>query len=155
MRSIRDRAWWRRHGRQSFLAFGAAAALSLHFWAVPAVAASAKDCIAFEEGDADDALTYRNDCNRTVIFYYCVVDPQRSEVAPCKRIIFGTKRVLMQGSRGQLFLTQEMDPNSPYDIKLWGGSRIKWAACDAELGGLQSFTPKGNAALDFSYECSE
>ena len=109
MRSIRDWAWWRRHGRRSLLAFGAAAALSLHFWAVPAVAASAKDCIAFEEGDADDALTYRNDCNRTVFFYYCVVDPQRSEVAPCKRIIFGTRRVPMQGSRGQMFLPQEMD----------------------------------------------
>jgi hypothetical protein len=35
------------------------------------------------------------------------------------------------------------------------GSRIKWAACDAELGGLESFQPKGNAALDFSYDCSE
>ena len=135
--------------------FGAVAALAASVWPVPAHAASAKDCIAFEEGDADDALTYRNDCNRTVFFYYCVVDPQRSEVAPCKRIIFGARRVLMQGSRGQLFLTQEMDPNSSYDIKLWGGSRIKWAACDAELGGLESFTPKGNAALDFSYECSE
>ena len=92
--------------------FGAVAALAASVWPVPAHAASAKDCIAFEEGDADDALTYRNDCNRTVFFYYCVVDPQRSEVAPCKRIIFGTRRVLMQGSRGQLFLTREMDPNS-------------------------------------------
>jgi hypothetical protein len=153
MRSIR--AWWRRRRGLGLLAFGAAAALGLHFWAAPAFAASAKDCLVTEETDADDALTYRNDCNRTVIFYYCVVDPQRSEVAPCKRIIFGTRRVPMHGSRGQLFLTQEMDPNSSYDIKLWGGSRIKWAACDAELGGLESFTPKGNAALDFSYECSE
>ena len=42
-----------------------------------------------------------------------------------------------------------------YEIKLWGGNRIKWAACDAELGGLESFQPKGNAALDFSYECAE
>jgi hypothetical protein len=134
---------------------GAVAALAPSLCAAPAAAASAKDCIAFQETEAEDALTYRNDCNRTVMFYYCVVDPQRSEVAPCRRIIFGTRRVLMPGSRGQLFLTQEMEPNSSYDIKLWGGSRIKWAACDAELGGLESFTPKGNAALDFSYECSE
>ena len=118
-------------------------------------AASAKDCVALENTEADDALTYRNDCNRTVIFYYCVIDPQRSEVAPCRRVIFGTRRVLVQGSRGQLFLTQEMEPRSTYEIKLWGGSKIKWAACDAELGGLESFQPRGNAALDFSYECAE
>jgi hypothetical protein len=123
--------------------------------AAPGAAATAKDCIALENTDAEDALTYRNDCNRTVIFYYCVVDPQRSEVAPCRRVVFGTKRVQTQGSRGQLFLTQEMEPNSSYEIKLWGGSRIKWAACDAELGGLESFQPRGNAALDFSYECAE
>jgi hypothetical protein len=48
-----------------------------------------------------------------------------------------------------------MDPRSKYDIKLWGGTKIKWAACDAELGGLESFLPKGNAALDFTYECVE
>jgi len=132
------------------LALSATAAL-----AAPAAAASAKDCIALENTDAEDALTYRNDCNRTVIFYYCVVDPQRSEVAPCRRVIFGTRRVVTQGSRGQLFLTQEMEPNSSYEIKLWGGSKIKWAACDAELGGLESFQPRGNAALDFSYECAE
>jgi hypothetical protein len=120
-----------------------------------AVAAGAKDCIAFEESEAEDALTYRNDCNRSVIFYYCVVDPPRSEVAPCRRIISGTRRVVVQGSKGQTFLTKEMDPRTAYDIKLWGGSRIKWAACDAELGGLESFQPKGNAALDFSYECNE
>jgi hypothetical protein len=124
-------------------------------WATPAASASAKDCIAFEETDAEDALTYRNDCNRTVMFYYCVVDPKRGEVVPCRRIIFGTKRVSMQGSRGQLFLTQEMEPRTSDDIKLWGGTKIKWAACDAELGGLQSFQPRGNAALDFSYECYE
>jgi len=124
-------------------------------WTAPAFAASAKDCIAFEETEAEDALTYRNVCNRPVIFYYCVVDPQRLEVAPCRRVIYGTRRVLLQGSRGQLFLTQEMDPGTSYDIKLWGGSKIKWAACDAELGGLESFQPKGNAALDFAYECNE
>jgi hypothetical protein len=123
--------------------------------AAPAAAASAKDCIAFEENDADDALTYRNDCNRPITFYYCVVDPRRTEVAPCRRVIFGTKRVNLQGSRGQLFLTQEMEPRTNYDIKLWGGSKIKWAACDAELGGLESFQPKGNASLDFAYECYE
>src|SRR5437016_3907285 len=102
MRSIGDPATWRRRRRRGLTAFGAAAALGLHCWAVPAFAASAKDCIAVEETDADDALTYRNDCNRIVLFYYCVVDPQRTEVAPCRRIIFGTRRVLMQGSRGQL-----------------------------------------------------
>ena len=37
----------------------------------------------------EDAHTYRNDCNRSVIFYYCVVDPPRSEVAPCRRILPG------------------------------------------------------------------
>jgi hypothetical protein len=121
----------------------------------PAVAATAKDCVALENTEAEDALTYRNDCNRTIVFYYCVIDPQRSEVAPCRRVIFGTRRVFTQGSRGQLFLTQEMEPNTSYEIKLWGGSKIKWAACDAELGGLESFQPRGNAALDFSYECAE
>ena len=124
-------------------------------WTAPAWAASAKDCISFEETEAEDALTYHNACNRTVIFYYCVVDPQRLEVAPCRRVIYGTRRVLLQGSRGQLFLTQEMEPGTSHDIKLWGGSKIKWAACDAELGGLESFQPKGNAALDFAYECNE
>ena len=137
------------------LAAAAAMCLGLGSWDLPAFAASAKDCIVAEETDAEDALAYRNDCNRTVTFYYCVVDPQRTEVAPCRRVIFGTRRVLLQGSRGQLFLTQEMEPRTSYDIKLWGGSRIKWAACDAELGGLESFQPKGNAALDFSYECNE
>ena len=120
-----------------------------------AAAASAKDCIALDNTDVEDALTYRNDCNRAVIFYYCVVDPKRSEVAPCRRVISGTRRVLTQGSRGQLFLMQEMEPRMSYDIKLWGGSKIKWAACDAELGGLELFQPRGNAALDFSYECAE
>ena len=124
-------------------------------FAVPAAAAGARDCVASEDNEAEDMLTYRNDCNRAIIFYYCVVDPQRSEVAPCRRVIFGTKRVFLQGSRAQLFLTQEMGPRSKYDIKLWGGSKIKWAACEAELGGLESFLPKGNAALDFSYECVE
>jgi hypothetical protein len=129
--------------------------IGLCHWVAPAAAATAKDCIAFEETDADDVLTYRNDCNRPVTFYYCVVDPRRTEVAPCRRVIFGTKRVNLQGSRGQLFLTQDMEPRTSYGIKLWGGSKIKWAACDAELGGLESFQPKGNAALDFAYECYE
>jgi len=129
--------------------------LGLCATAAPAHAASAKDCIASAETDAEDALAYRNDCNRMVIFYYCVADPQRSEVAPCRRILFGTRRILVQNSRRQLFLVQEMEPNTTYDIKLWGGSRIKWAACDAELGGLEAFQPKGNAALDFAYECAE
>jgi hypothetical protein len=120
-----------------------------------AVAAGAGDCIALEESEAEDALTYRNDCNRSVIFYYCVIDPQRSEVAPCRRVITGTRRVVVKGPKGHAFLTKDMDPRTSYDIKLWGGTRIKWAACDAELGGLESFTPKGNAALDFSYECNE
>jgi hypothetical protein len=135
----------------------AAAALGFGLFAraAPASAAGAGDCVAVEDNDAENVLTYRNDCNRAIIFYYCVVDPQRSEVAPCRRVIFGTRRVSMQGSRGQLFLTQEMDPRTKYDIKLWGGSKIKWAACDAELGGLESFQPKGNAALDFTYECNE
>jgi hypothetical protein len=62
---------------------------------------------------------------------------------------------VVQGSKGHAFLVKEMEPRSSYDIKLWGGTRIKWAACDAELGGLESFQPKGNAALDFSYECNE
>src|SRR5580700_6672903 len=123
----------------------AAWCLCFGVWAAPACAASAKDCVAFEETEADDALSYHNNCNRTLLFYYCVVDPQRSEVAPCRRVIFGTRRVFLQGSRGQLFLTQEMEPGTSYDIKLWGGSKIKWAACDAELGGLESFLPKGNA----------
>lgn len=121
----------------------------------PAVAASARDCVAYEDNDAEDTLTYRNDCNRSLIFYYCVVDPQRPEVQPCRRVIAGTRRINMRGSHGTLFLTQDMEPRTSYDIKLWGGSKIKWAACDAELGGLQSFLPVGNAALDFSYECAE
>jgi hypothetical protein len=90
-----------------------------------------------------------------VIFYYCVVDPQKTEVAPCRRIITGNRRVAMQNAKGPTFLTLEMEPRTPYEVKLWGGSRIKWAACDAELGGLESFTPKGNPALDFSYDCNE
>jgi len=133
----------------------AAACLGLSAWSAAAAAATAKDCIAFEAAAAEDTLTYRNDCNRAVIFYYCVIDPQRTEVAPCRRVIFGTRRVRLEGSRAQSFLTQEMEPQTKYDIKLWGGTRIKWAACDAELGGLESFQPKGNAALDFSYECNE
>jgi hypothetical protein len=137
------------------VAAAALSSLSLSLFPVCAAAAGARDCVGFEETDAEDVLTYRNDCNRAIIFYYCVVDPQRSEVAPCRRVIFGTRRVLLQGSRGQMFLMQEMDPRSKYDIKLWGGTKIKWAACDAELGGLESFTPKGNAALDFTYECVE
>jgi hypothetical protein len=137
------------------LVAAAASALCLGLYPVGATAAGARDCVAVEDNDAEDALTYRNDCNRAIIFYYCVVDPQRSEVAPCRRVIFGTRRVFLQGSRGQLFLMQEMDPRSKYDIKLWGGTKIKWAACDAELGGLESFQPKGNAALDFTYECVE
>jgi hypothetical protein len=120
-----------------------------------AVAASAKDCIMMEDNDADDVLTYRNDCNRAVIFYYCVVDPQKTEVVPCRRIITGNRRIAMQGAKGPMFLTMEMEPRTPYEVKLAGGSRIKWAACDAELGGLESFTPKGNPALDFSYDCNE
>jgi hypothetical protein len=148
------RASWR-IGRLGLPALGGAAAFGLWGAGVPVHAASAKDCIMFEETDVGDALTYRNDCNRMVIFYYCVVDPQRSEVAPCRRIIHGTRRISIQAFRGQTFLTQEMEPNTSYDIKLWGGSRIKWAACDAELGGLESFQPKGNAALDFAYECAE
>jgi len=122
---------------------------------VSASAAGARDCVAFEENESEDALTYRNDCNRAIIFYYCIVDPQRSEVAPCRRAIFGTRRISVQGSRSHSFLTQEMDPRSTYDIRLWGGNKIKWAACDAELGGLESFLPRGNASLDFTYECKE
>jgi hypothetical protein len=137
------------------LVAAAALGLGLFAWQVPASAAGARDCVAVEDNDAEDAMTYRNDCNRAIIFYYCVVDPQRTEVAPCRRVIFGTRRVYLQGSRAQLFLTQEMDPRTKNDIKLWGGTKIKWAACDAELGGLESFQPKGNAALDFTYECNE
>src|SRR5271154_3075257 len=137
------------------LVLTAAVFFGVWHWPGIAVAAGAKDCIAFEESEAEDALTYRNDCNRSVLFYYCVIDPQRSEIAPCRRVITGTRRIVVQGSRGQAFLTKEMDPRTAYDIKLWGCSRIKWAACDAELGGLESFTPRGNAALDFSYECNE
>jgi hypothetical protein len=37
-----------------------------------AVTAGAKDCIALEDSEPEDALTYRNDCNRSVMFYYCV-----------------------------------------------------------------------------------
>jgi hypothetical protein len=120
-----------------------------------AVAATAKDCIMMEENDADDTLTYRNDCNRTVIFYYCVIDPEKAEAVPCRRVITGSRRIAMRGAKGPTFLTMEMEPRTPYEVKLWGGSRIKWAACDAELGGLESFTPKGDPALDFSYECNE
>ena len=118
------------------VAAAALAPLCLSLCPVYAFAAGARDCVAYEDNDAEDVLTYRNDCNRAIIFYYCVVDPMRSEVAPCRRVIFGTRRVFLQGSRGQLFLMQEMDPRSKYDIKLWGGTKIKWAACDAELGGL-------------------
>jgi hypothetical protein len=137
------------------LVFAATVCVCIWHSAGVAAAAGAKDCIALEESEAEDALTYRNDCNRSVLFYYCVIDPQRSEVAPCRRVITGTRRVVVQGSKGHAFLTKEMDPRTAYDIKLWGGTRIKWAACDAELGGLESFQPKGNAALDFSYECNE
>src|ERR1700691_4887674 len=133
----------------------AVACFCLGLCPVSATAAGARDCVAVEDNDAEDAMTYRNDCNRAIIFYYCVVDPQRTEVAPCRRVIFGSRRVYLQGSRAQLFLTQEMDPRTKYDIKLWGGAKIKWAACDAELGGLESFQPRGNAALDFTYECNE
>jgi hypothetical protein len=149
-----DRASWR-IGRLGLPALGGALALCLWCATVPVHAASARDCIMFKETDVEDALTYRNDCNRMVVFYYCVVDPQRTEVAPCRRIIHGNRRISFQALRGQTFLIQEMDPNTSYDIKLWGGSRIKWAACDAELGGLESFQPRGNAALDFVYECAE
>ncbi len=120
-----------------------------------AAAASARDCVSIEETEADDVLSYRNECNRAVIFYYCVVDPQHAEVAPCRKIITGTKRISLQHPKGPTFFTTEMDPRTTYEVKLWGGSRIKWAACDAELGGLESFQPKGNAALDFSYDCQE
>ncbi len=133
----------------------AAVMLTLSAHAAPAAGTTARDCISFEETDVDDALTYHNDCNRTVMFYYCVVDPQRTEVAPCRRVLAGTRRVRIHSAQGQTFLTQEMEPGTSYDIKLWGGTKIKWAACDAELGGLESFQPKGNAALDFSYECGE
>jgi len=133
----------------------AAVAMWLILCSGGASAAGARGCIAFVGADADDALTYRNDCNRDIIFYYCVVDPQRSEVAPCGRIISGTRRVLMEGGRAQLFLTRQMEPRSTYDIKLWGGSKIKWAACEAAFGGMESFLPAGNAALDFTYECGE
>ena len=137
------------------LVFAATVCFGIWQYAGVAVAAGVRDCIAFEESEAEDAITYRNDCNRSILFYYCVVDPQRSEVAPCRRVITGTRKVVVQGSKGHAFLVKEMDPRSSYDIKLWGGTRIKWAACDAELGGLESFQPKGNAALDFSYECNE
>lgn len=130
-------------------------ALGMGMWTAPASAASAKDCIVFQDNDAEDTLTYRNDCNRALIFYYCVVDPLRPEVTPCRRVITGTRRVNLQSARSAQFLTQDMEPRTSYDIKLWGGTKIKWAACDAELGGLESFQPKGNAALDFSYECNE
>ncbi len=131
------------------------AVFGLGLWAGAAAAGTAKDCVAFEENDAEDVLTYRNDCNRSLVFYYCVVDPRRAEVTPCRRVITGTRRINLQGSRSTLFLTQEMEPRTSYDIMLWGGTKIKWAACDAELGGLQSFLPEGNAALDFTYECGE
>jgi hypothetical protein len=147
--------WFKAAGSLAVVKLAAGLCVCLGVWAAPAWAASAKDCIAFEETEADDALAYHNGCNRAVIFYYCVVDPQRSEVAPCRRVIYGTRRVYLQGSRAQLFLAQEMEPGTSYDIKLWGGTKIKWAACEAELGGLESFLPKGNAALDFSYECNE
>jgi len=137
------------------LVFTATVCFGIWQYAGVAVAAGVRDCIAFEESEAEDAITYRNDCNRSILFYYCVIDPQRSEVAPCRRVITGTRKVVVQGSKGHAFLVKEMDPRSSYDIKLWGGTRIKWAACDAELGGLESFQPKGNAALDFSYECNE
>jgi hypothetical protein len=137
------------------IVFAVTVCLGLWHSAGTAVAGTAKDCIAMEETDADDILTYRNDCNRTVIFYYCVIDPQKTEVAPCRRIITGNRRVAMPNAKRPTFLTLEMEPRTPYEVKLWGGSKIKWAACDAELGGLESFTPQGNPALDFSYECNE
>jgi hypothetical protein len=143
--------------RFSFAAAVYTATVCFGIWhsAGVAIAASAKDCIMMEDNDADDVLTYRNDCNRTVILYYCVVDPQKTEVVPCRRIITGNKRIAMANAKGPAFLTMEMEPRTPYEVKLSGGSRIKWAACDAELGGLESFTPKGNPALDFSYDCNE
>ena len=83
----------------------AAAAVMLTLSAHPASAAgtTARDCISFEETDVDDALTYHNDCNRTVIFYYCVVDPQRTEVAPCRRVLAGTRRVRISQCPGPDF----------------------------------------------------
>jgi hypothetical protein len=137
------------------IVFAVTACMGLWHSAGTAVAASAKDCIAMEETDADDILTYRNDCNRTVIFYYCVIDPEKTDVAPCRRVITGNRRIAMPNAKRPTFLTLEMEPRTPYEVKLWGGSKIKWAACDAELGGLESFTPQGNPALDFSYECNE
>jgi hypothetical protein len=137
------------------IVFALTVCLGIWHSAGTAVAGTAKDCIAMEETDADDILTYRNDCNRTVIFYYCVIDPEKTEVAPCRRIITGNRRVAMPNAKRPTFLTLEMEPRTPYEVKLWGGSKIKWAACDAELGGLESFTPQGNPALDFSYECNE
>lgn len=123
----------------TFKWFSAAAVVLLTLAAHPASAAgtTARDCISFEETDVDDVLTYHNDCNRTVIFYYCVIDPQRTEVAPCRRVLAGTRRVRIYSAQGQTFLTQEMEPGTSYDVKLWGGTKIKWAACDAELGGLE------------------
>jgi hypothetical protein len=141
--------------KSACLSAAGAVLLILSAHPVAAAGTTARDCVSFEETDVEDALTYHNDCNRTVIFYYCVVDPQRTEVAPCRRVLAGTRRVRVHSAQGQTFLTQEMEPGTSYDIKLWGGTKIKWAACDAELGGLESFQPKGNAALDFSYECGE
>jgi len=148
---------WAPHGGHILIRPVAAVAvcLGLCLWMAPASAAGARDCVAVEDNESEDTLTYRNDCNRAIIFYYCVVDPTRSEAAPCRRTIIGTKRVPIQGARSHLFLIQDMEPRSSYDIRLWGGSKIKWAACDAELGGLESFLPRGNAALDFTYECKE
>jgi hypothetical protein len=137
------------------IVFAVTVCLGLWHSAGAAVAGTAKDCMAMEETDADDILIYRNDCNRTVIFYYCVIDPEKTEAAPCRRIITGNRRVAMPNAKRPTFLTLEMEPRTPYEVKLWGGSKIKWAACDAELGGLESFTPQGNQALDFSYECNE
>jgi hypothetical protein len=122
---------------------------------VPSAAASAKDCIVLMDTETEDALIYRNDCNRTVDFYYCVINPDGIDVTPCRRFLAGTRRVHLQSPNEHYFFTQEMAPRSSYEIKLWGGSKIKWAACDAELGGLEAFQPRGNAALDFSYECAE
>jgi hypothetical protein len=62
------------------LVFAVTICFGIWHWAGAAVAAGAKDCIALEDSEPEDALTYRNDCNRSVIFYYCVVDPKRSEV---------------------------------------------------------------------------
>src|SRR6516225_4488921 len=81
------------------LVFTATVCFGIWQYAGVAVAAGVRDCIAFEESEAEDAITYRNDCNRSILFYYCVIDPQRSEVAPCRRVITGTRKVVVQVPR--------------------------------------------------------